>query len=560
MSLEGLGSTLFAFVLLLGILIFFHELGHFLVAKACGVRVLKFSLGFGPPVGFGPYRLRWVRGHTEYVIAWFPLGGFVKMLGENPDEAEDAEIRAHPSETLNAKPAWQRLAIITAGPAMNLLLPVLVFAATLMLGMPRAAPVVGSVEVGSPAALAGLQPGDRVLSIDGREVAWWTELEDAVREGPEQSLALEVERDGAVVPARLEVASRSGFDALGELTSLGWSGLLHSRPRAILGVPAEASPAWRAGLRSGDHVLAVDGQDVEDWYDLGRLYAAAEGSAALRIERGASAEGETLELEAPALATLDALGVVQARVLVGVVEADAPAERADIRPGDLVLAVDGEAVSSFSSFADTVTTSGGRTLALEIAREGRTRIVEVAPEPLPTDVSGLGVEEDRYRIGVRPFPGLAPTLPGASALDREPNPAAALARGTRMTADATVAIARAFARLFSLQGEVHKQIAGPIGIAQIAGEAFRRGWETYLWILVMISINLAIVNLLPVPVLDGGQALIVIIEAVKRSPLSQRTREFVAQVGITFIVLLLGLAFWNDLSRSWSSILDWFRS
>ena len=130
-------SYLFAFVLLLSILIFVHELGHFLVARACGVRVLKFSMGFGPPIGFGRFRLAWKRGGTEFVLAWFPLGGFVKMLGENPDEVDDPEALAHPDEALGAKPVWQKLAIVFAGPAMNLLLPVLVFVGTLAVGMPR---------------------------------------------------------------------------------------------------------------------------------------------------------------------------------------------------------------------------------------------------------------------------------------------------------------------------------------------------------------------------------------------------------------------------------------
>ena len=128
-------TYVFAFVLMLSVLIFVHELGHFLVARWCGVRVLKFCLGFGPPIGVGRWRLAWVRNGTEYAVAWFPLGGFVKMLGENPDEAEDPELRAHPDEALGAKPLWQKLAIVFAGPAMNLMLPVVIFAITLFIGV-----------------------------------------------------------------------------------------------------------------------------------------------------------------------------------------------------------------------------------------------------------------------------------------------------------------------------------------------------------------------------------------------------------------------------------------
>jgi regulator of sigma E protease len=137
----------FAFFLLLSILIFVHELGHFLVAKWCGVRVLKFSLGFGPPIGFGRFRARWVRGHTEYVFGWFPLGGFVKMLGENPDETDDPALIAHPSEALGSKKTWQKLAIVFAGPAMNLMLPILVFMGTLAVGL-RSSPWVASASRG----------------------------------------------------------------------------------------------------------------------------------------------------------------------------------------------------------------------------------------------------------------------------------------------------------------------------------------------------------------------------------------------------------------------------
>ena len=139
-----------AFVLLLSILVFVHELGHFLVARACGVRVLKFSIGFGNPIGFGRWRLAWRRGGTDYVIAWFPLGGFVKMLGENPDEIDDPELAAYPGESLPEKRTWQKLAIVFAGPAANLVLPVIVFAVTLAVGMPRAVTVIGSVEPDSP--------------------------------------------------------------------------------------------------------------------------------------------------------------------------------------------------------------------------------------------------------------------------------------------------------------------------------------------------------------------------------------------------------------------------
>ena len=177
-------SFVFAFVLMLGVLIFVHELGHFLVAKLFDVKVLKFSLGFGPAVGIGKWRCAFQRGETEYVVAWFPLGGFVKMLGENPEDEVERQAQSGAADlappepvdpadiprAFNNKPVWQRLLVLFAGPGMNLLLPVVIFAGVLAVGMPRPEPVIGTIEPGSPAAKAGLSVGDRVVAVAGEAV------------------------------------------------------------------------------------------------------------------------------------------------------------------------------------------------------------------------------------------------------------------------------------------------------------------------------------------------------------------------------------------------------
>jgi regulator of sigma E protease len=551
----SLGSTLFAFVVLLGVLIFVHELGHFLVAKACGVRVLKFSLGFGAPIGLGRFRLRWKRHHTEYVIAWFPLGGFVKLLGEQPGDAETPEARAHPSETLGAKPAWQKLAIFFAGPLMNLLLPVVIFAAMLFVGMPQPLAVVGGVEPGSPAAEAGLRAGDRIVSIGGQPIEWWQDVFDAIRRSAGERIPLVYERTGEEGRTELAVAERRGVDEFGGVDDFGWAGLRHERLGAVLGIPGADAPAVAAGLRSGDRVSAVGGTPVESWEELAAAYAGAAGSASLEVVRGLGEGEQTLRLEVPALGGLEALGVVPATALVVQVEADTPAARAGIQPGDLILSVDGEPVGSFHSFAEAVRTSGGRELQLGVARQGELRSVRVSPELAAVD-TGLGIEEERYRVGIAAH---AATLPGAIAVEKVRNPIVATGRAVAMTHALTSSFLRGLGKLIT--GEVsRRQIAGPIGIAQIAGKALERGIDAYLQMLVLISINLGILNLLPIPILDGGQALIVIIESVKRAPLSLRTREFVQQIGLTVLVLLIGLAFWNDISRNWSRILDWLRT
>jgi regulator of sigma E protease len=564
-------TGLFAFLLMLGVLVFVHELGHFLMAKLFDVKVLKFSLGFGPAIGIGKYKLQFQRGETEYVAAWFPLGGFVKMLGENPDDdrllAEEAAARGEPPpepidprdipRAFNNKPVWQRLLILFAGPGMNLLLPVAIFVGVLAVGMPRPEPVIGMVEEGGPAAEAGLRPGDRVLAVAGEPVRWWDDVDDALRERPSTTVPVRVERDGAPFDVTIAVASRTGVDAVGAPAEIGFAGLGHSRHAAAIGIPQADAPAADTELRSGDVVRAVGGAEVADWEEFAARYAEAGSEpVALRVERLAAAatEPRTVELTVPGLGNVAALGVVPATVRIAAVTPESPAARAGLRADDLIVAVDGSPVGSFASFSEQVRASGGKPLAIVYARGGERHDVQVAPELLEAD-TGLGVPEERYLIGITAH---GSTVPGALGVERERNPLVSVPRAIAMTADITASFLSGLKRLVS--GDVsRKQLAGPIGIAEIASNAFERGWFAYLSTLVLISINLAILNLLPIPVLDGGQALLISIEGIKRSPLSLRTREIVQQIGVTLLVMLMGLAFWNDLSRNWTRFVDWVR-
>lgn len=567
-------SFVFAFLLMLGILVFVHELGHFLVAKLFDVKVLKFSLGFGPAIGIGRWRLAFTRGETEYVIGWLPLGGFVKMLGENPEE--DLERRAaleaiargedvpspepiDPADiprAFNNKPVWQRLLVLFAGPAMNLLLPVVIFTLVLATGMPMPEPVIGTVESGGPAARAGLQVGDRVLAVAGEPVRWWDDVEEPLRARPDQDVAMRVQRGDATLDLTLSVEGRAGADAVGAAARVGFAGIGHSRLAPVVGIADAKAPAASSELRSGDRVVAVAGEPVDDWQGFAARYAAATGDVVLRVARQPEGESAPVESEItiPALGSVEALGVVPATVLVAAVSPDSPAEKAGLRAGDLVVSVDGGPVGSFASFSELVRGSEGRALAVAYARGGLRHEVQIQPAMLEAD-TGLGIPEERWLIGVTAH---AAALQGAVGEEREMNPLIAVPRAAGMTAELTRSFLSGLERLAS--GEVsRKQLAGPIGIAEIAHNAFERGWHAYLTTLVLISINLAILNLLPIPMLDGGQALMIAIEGVKRSPLSLRTREIVQQIGFTMLLMLMGLAFWNDLSRHWSRFVDWVR-
>jgi regulator of sigma E protease len=562
-------QTAWAFVLLLSILVFIHELGHFLAARACGVRVLKFSIGFGNPIGFGKWRLRWNRGGTEYVIAWFPLGGFVKMLGENPDEIDDPEVVTHPGESLPEKKTWQKLLIVFAGPVFNLILPVIVFAVTLAIGMAQPVTVIGRVEPGSPAAQSGLRPGDQVAAIAGEPVKWWNDLESAIRKRAGTTASIAYDRAGVRSTTEVAIASRMVSDEFGKPIEVGWAGLEHSRPAAMLGIASADSRAHAAGLRSGEIVASVNGTAVESWDEFEAAYAAADraGDVTLVLKRNATgvtppapgeqpAEVPMVErtVSVPALGSVEALGVLPATVLVSTVTPGSAADEAGLRAGDLIVSVDGAPVGSFGSFAEIVRTSGGRPLALSFARDGEVQSAQVAPRLEEYD-SGLGVTEPRFLVGIT---AEVASLPGGTEIDRERNPFKSIPRAVAMTAQMTHGFVIGLQKLVT--GELsRKQLAGPIGIAKIAGNAYERGWDSFLAILVFISINLGVLNLLPIPVLDGGQAVIYALEGIRRAPLSLRTREIVQQLGLTVLLFLIGLAFWNDLDipGNWSRLIDW---
>jgi len=555
--MSGLATSVefvFAMVLMLGVVVTVHELGHFWAAKACGVRVLKFSIGFGNPIGFGRFRLRWLKNGTEYVLAWFPLGGFVKMLGEAmDDDANEARTATPPPDSLAAQPLWKKLIILFAGPGMNLVLPVVVVAASLFVGLERRDHTIGTVEAGGSAAAAGIQPGDRVLALDGEPVTFWDEFERSVRERPGATLVLSLARGEERFERSLAVRGRDGLDMLGQKSDVGWLGLQHHRQNATLAILAADAPAAGAGLRSGDRVVAVAGTAVEDWTDLAAAYAALPaGQAVLRVARGEPAAAREEEIVVPALHDLAALGVSPAVVLVDAVTPEMPAAEAGIQQGDLLIAVEGAPVGSFATFRETVLASAGRPLTVTIGRAGETRDVVLAPR-----LSKTAAEDPlpQYLIGIAAVNAI---LPGVSATDRVRNPLVALPRAVGATVDTTRAFLIGLGRIVS--GKIPRSsIGGPIEIARQSQLALQRGWESFVSLLVIISINLGVLNLLPIPILDGGQALLFTIEAMRRGPLPLRAKEWVQQVGLFLLVGLMGFAFWNDVSRYWMSFFDWLR-
>jgi regulator of sigma E protease len=542
-ALLELPSTLGVFVLVLGVLVTVHELGHFVAARLCGVRVLKFSVGFGSPIGFRRWRARWSRGGTEYVVAWIPLGGFVKMLGENPGEEDSPAARADRAHALPGQPLWKKVAISFAGPFVNLLLPVLVFVIALGIGLDRPAPVISTVERGSPAEAAGILPGDRILAVDGDAVVDWLEADAEIREHAGDGVRLSLARAGETREVEIAAQARSGVDATGTATRVGWIGVHHERQIALLAIPDPASPAARAGLRSGDRVVSVDGAQIEAWHELSAAYAAASGEVALRVKRGTDEAMREIDVRAPALGTLSALGATTA-VIVSEVVAGSPAARAGLAVDDLLVAVDGHTVTTFQNFRDAVQASEGRPLEVVAVRAGERKALRIAPEKMRTEIAP-GAFEDVYRVGITGAAGLAP---GVFEEQRILNPFVAIPRAVEMTLAMTTQFLKGLSHIFA--GRVSRDaIGGPIEIARQSKLAWDLGWQSFMTMLVLISINLGILNLLPIPVLDGGQIVMYTLEAVLRDRFTLRAREIAQTVGFALLLTLMMFALYNDFTK-----------
>ncbi|WP_054911712.1 RIP metalloprotease RseP [Pseudomonas sp. NBRC 111127] len=434
----------------LGVLVTFHEFGHFWVARRCGVKVLRFSVGFGTPL------LRWHDRHgTEFVVAAIPLGGYVKMLDEREGDVPPALL----GQSFNRKPVVQRIAIVAAGPIANFLLAIVFFWLLAMLGTQQVRPVIGSVDAGSLAASAGLAAGQEIVSVDGKPTSGWAavNLQLVRRLGESGTLQVGVRDDGASAERQLQVKLDSwlkGADEPDPIQSLG----LHPWRPAIAPVLAEIDPkgpAAAAGLKSGDKLLAVDGVAVTEWQQVvDSVRARPDAKVQVRVERDGAA------LDVP-----------------------------------VVLAHKGEAVAGYL---------------------------------------GAGVKGGEW--------------PASMLREVSYGPLEAVGEGLSRTWNMSVLTLESLKKM--LFGELSvKNLSGPITIAKVAGASAQSGIGDFLNFLAYLSISLGVLNLLPIPVLDGGHLLFYLVEWARGRPLSDRVQGWGVQIGISLVIGVMLLALINDLGR-----------
>lgn len=444
-------GTLLAFVVAIGILVLVHESGHFGMAKWMGVKVLRFSIGFGPAL----VARRFGKDRTEYVIAALPLGGYVKMLGEEGGEVMAAEDRPR---AFDALPPRKRFLIAAAGPAANLLFAVVAYAGVAWLGIPGLAPIIGDVRPGSLAAQAGLTPGERVTAVAGQSIHSWEDLRLDL-------IAAAVGRSAT----RIDIISAAGVRQS------------HSLPFGKL-------PADVIGPNFLSHAVGVE----------------------------------------PYLP-----------VRVGAVQPASPAQRAGLQVGDRILAVNGQRIGTWDTFLHLVESHAGQALQLQVATvSGQAQVLTVTPETV-RNAQGRTIG----RIGM----ALAP-LPKDLIVIEHRGFITGLVYGAERTWQMSAMTVEMMLRM--VQGFVSPDnISGPITIAEFAGQSAQAGLAPFLAFLGLVSISLGILNLLPIPVLDGGHLFFYTLEMIRGVPLSTSVMQKSQQIGIVLLMLLISFAFYNDIMR-----------
>ncbi len=538
--------SLIGFLAILGPLVVVHELGHFLFAKLFNVKAEAFSIGFGPRL--------WSKqiGETEWRVSAIPLGGYVKLLGEDPEAEVSVQDQAR---SLQRQKAWKRFFIFFGGPLFNFLFTIVIFMAILAIGEPQIASVAGRVVRGSAAERAGFHNGDKILSINGQPMRKFEEVIQAVNDSPTKPMRFELER--ATGGARSEVTvtptEQDGFSVYGESTHVGEIEGLLGNPRATtVGVSSPQSAAAKAGLKTGDQIATVNGTPVSTWEAIETIVAGlAPGSEMKLGVKPVSGAEHVVTLTVPASVTgpgllADGLGLHSSELFVEKTMPKSPAEAAGLKTGDRMVAVGDQQFYSFFSLKDAVQRAGESQGKVHVKweRDGQMMTADITPTATPGR-DPLLKKTTQYTVGFVPM--LVWAEP-STITERIWNPFTLLFKGTERMAIFSYRNVVTLAKMVT--GDVSvATLGGPILIGKLAGESLSRGLISFLTMMAMLSVGLGVLNLLPVPVLDGGHLFLLGIESIRGKPLTIRQMEIVQQVGLSLILLLMVIVMRNDLAR-----------
>lgn len=569
--------SIFSALALIAILVFIHEFGHFIMAKACGVHCKVLSIGYGKRlIGF-----EW-RG-TDYRISMLPFGGYVLMAGADPFGTAEEDDGFDDKDSFMKKSVWRRLLIVAAGPLFNFILPIVCFTALYVSGERQAGPVVGEVEWGSAAHFAvdwtggspagkkksGLKAGDKILNINGVETPSWNIVMEVVKGLSIGKYDMLIERDGQQRKFRFQIKEEPAIESFG---------IQYYRQTTEVGVDDPKSPAGKAGLQLGDAILSVNGNIVIDYPELQNQLQVAQQSVQLEIDRAGQEMTVTMQADpswspigttefsgldlrwglypatifvdkVPETVSVDEAGLIS---MSGGNEEPSPAYLKGIKHGDRFSKIDGKSIRSWGDVLDAIkgTMDGegdsakSKLVKLEIVRDGQLRQIDLLPKIIrDTDIAG----EYRYRpvLGVSRAGGYT----SGPMVRKKHSFGNALTKATRETWLISGFIVKQIGKLVSGKASVEKNVGGPVEIVRQASAAAKDGLYSWIQLMSMLSISLGVVNLLPFPVLDGGQLFFYFLEAVRGKPLPRRFRERTQQIGVLFLFLLMLFVLVFDINR-----------
>lgn len=520
--------NLLRFIIILGVLIFIHELGHFMVAKKVGIYVFRFSIGFGKRL-FG-FRIK----ETDYCISAIPFGGYVKMAGQEDvpvsesDENKEVEqleeaIDIPEDQKFYNKTVWQRFAVVFAGPAMNFMLGVVIFIVVYSVGMQVPAYMkntrVGEVLDNSPASEAGIEPGDKIIAIDGEPVTEWRQITRKTIFSIDEELTMDIKRGTQILAVKITPAY---YD---EKSNPGIGILPYIKP-FVKEVIAD-SPAAKAGLQANDIIVSVDGKSSSFTNVINHVKYAPQGPLNVTVMRNQDKKTVTINP--------DTIGVLPGLELAGTTVVSADSETySDVKPGDTLVAVADTPVQQTTDLAGILTGKIGEPVELTFQRTTGSLFRQKTEQ-----ITASPVVEAGNKIGVffQPNP--------ETVLEQYPIHQAIVKGANR----AFASVIELFASLYYLAvGKIKaRELAGPVGIYKITADFAKSGFMVLLSFVAFLSVNLSVINLLPIPVLDGGHVVFLLIEGIRRKPLNEKFVETCQKIGFILLMALIIFTLYNDI-------------
>ena len=555
-----MGLTLFPVIILLGVLVFIHELGHFLVARWSGVRVEVFSLGFGKKI------LQWKKGYTTYCIGFIPLGGYVKMFGHHFEPEKIAKEDQAFSFLHKSLPL--RTAIVLAGPLMNFILAVVIITIMTMIGQKRIPPVVGDITKSSVAAQMGFESGDRILSVYHisnnmpklQQLTYWKEFHRIIVNNPSQLLKLQVKKSSGeiktllITPSKQTILSEFGFEKQGGAIN----GLSPFTVSAVVGVADPLSPAGRAGLKTFDTVVSINQQPVRNWTEMKHILLShnLQTALVLQFQRGRSIKTTTIQ---PVTKTNLAkqkwklLGLSPPDLFISNLKNNGPGKQAGLQPADLLLKINHKKITDWAMLVHTIEKFNPKTdsLPLEVNRQGQIKQLSITPKKQRV-MRGMK-EETHYMLGIISGAAHYTAIPAgetyrASILNPFKATWIAIKKVIKWCGVTGMYVKKL------VMGEVSgKTLGGVIAIGQVAYKSYSLGLEYFFEMMALLSIQLFLLNLLPLPVLDGGHLFFYLIEFLKGTPISMNKMIVINYIGFILLLSLFVFVTFNDLDR-WMNI------